>query len=672
MTTAETNAPTGRSKRKFIWIALLLFLLLLMGWLGLKAWRIAQTAQSLLDRRAQLESMAEAGLTKLDPDETEQLVIDVRRDVLTLKRETAVFMPLTPYLGWVPKVGSTLVVAPQLMELAEAGLDTAAYSVRGLKPALSIIQQEAGPETNTLAALVEVVAAAGPDLRAANDSLARVVAARAAVGDTAVLPYRLQELFAQADEWLPLAQDGLQFALIAPQMMGMDGPRTYLIVAQNEDEIRPTGGFISGAGVMTVSDGRIQDFHFTSAYDVDNWRDKPYDTPPEPLEKFMGLGLFLFRDANFWPDFPTSAEKMMDLYSYGQDLPPLDGAIAVDQRFLQLLIEAIGPVTIPEDNLVLNQDNLTESLRQAWGVQDGQTAAEWVGNRKDFLGPFAAAIKSKIESDFGSLDPVALATNMNAALQTKHLQVHSRHPQEEAVLSDLGWNGRLAAMPLADFLAVVDTNVGYTKANIYVEKSAEYQVTLQPDGTAVANLTLRYTHTRPDNGQPCIHYNVNIYAQLPDYLTLADACYWNYLRLYVPESSQLITATNHVIPGEAHRFGQTWQGPAQVIAEMPGLTTFSAYFLLPLGQTVDSRYQYQLPAVVQTGSDGRQTYQLSVVKQAGSHVYPLTVTVTLPAGTQFVAATPTPTAVGEPSANGQIVQFQLDVDMDRSITLQYQ
>jgi len=666
MTIAETNAPTRRNRRKYFWIAILFLLLLVLGWLGLKTWRIAGAAQSLLDRRTALEQLAEGGLAGLDPDEAEQQVMGVRQDVLTLKKETAFLMPLMPHLGWAPKYGSTLVIAPQLMELAEAGLDTAAYAMRGLKPALVVIQQESSPETNTLAALIQVVAAAEPDLRAANESFARVVEARTAVGDTSALPGQLQDLFAKADEWLPLAQDGLKFALIAPEMMGMEGARSYLIVAQNEDELRPTGGFISGAGVITVDNGRIQDFHFSSAYEVDNWLDKPYDIPPEPLEKFMGLSLFLFRDANFWPDFPTSAEKMMDLYSYGQDLPPLDGAVAVDQRFLQLLIEAIGPVTIAEDSLVLNTTNLTDALRQAWGAQEGQTAADWVGNRKDFLGPFAAAIKTKIETDFGSLDPVMLATNMNTALQTRHLQVYSRYEAEEAVLDELGWNGRLAAPPSADFLAIVDTNVGFTKSNIYVEKSADYQITLDATGSATADLSLHYTHTRPDNGQACIHYNIGIYAQLPDYLTLADACYWDYLRIYVPGGSQLITSTVHTIPGEAHVSGQTWQGSAQVLTETTGLTTFANYFLLPTGQTLDSHYQYQPTAVIDETDSGGKLYRLNIVQQAGTRAYPLRLTVTLPPGAQLRATSPAATAV-----SGSTVQFDLLVDRNTQITIQY-
>lgn len=208
MTTAEPSAPTQPRKRKFIWITILVLVLLLIGWLGLKAWRIAQTTQSLLARQAEAETLAANGLARLDPDKTEALVMGVRSDVLTLQKEVAPFLPLMPYLGWVPKYGSTLVIAPQLLDMAVAGLDTAAYSIRGLKPALVIMQPGGDSQESALTVLAQSLANAEPDLRAANDSFAGVMAARAAIGDTSNLPGRVQDLFAKADEWLPLAEDG--------------------------------------------------------------------------------------------------------------------------------------------------------------------------------------------------------------------------------------------------------------------------------------------------------------------------------------------------------------------------------------------------------------------------------------------------------------------------------
>ena len=669
MTDNPTAAPpaSGRNRRKLILTGLLIVALLVVGWLGLKGWRVARAGQSLLAAQPRLEALAENGLSQLDPNEAEQLIFEIRRDVYTLDRESRIFRPLFPYLGWLPRVGPLVVEAPALLDMATAGMDTAAYLVRGLKPALVLLQSDTATAEPLTASLVRILAEARPDLAAANQSLEQALAARARIEDTSALPWRVQQLFNLADEWLPQATEGLQFAQIAPDMMGLSGPRRYLVIAQNEDELRATGGFISGAGVIVVENGQIVAFDFQDAYQIDDWRNKPYDLPPEPLEAFMGLGLLLFRDANFWPDFPTSAEKLMDLYSYGQEVPPLDGAVALDQAFIKLLVEALGAVTIPEDNLVLTGENITTTLRESWGSQEGQDAGEWVSTRKDFLGPFASAIKETIENDLGAVDLTLMTRNMIQAVQTRRLQVYSRHPAENAVLTAIGWNGRLAPQPNRDFLAIVESNVGFNKSNLYVEKAADYQVALTPQGDARAQLTLTYTHTRPANDQPCIHYNLEIYRELPDYLTLAETCYWSYLRVYAPPGSQLLEGSRHTIPGESHRFGQTWEVEAERIEETAVAATFATYFLLPLGESLESQFTYQLPQVVAAAEAGGSQYRLDIRQQAGGRGYPLRLTVSLPPGATFKQSWPAPTAVTASS-----IQFDLFIDRDRAIILEFE
>lgn len=662
-----TNPTTGRDRRKQILTGLLIVALLIVGWLGLKGWRVARAGQSLLAAQPRLEALADAGLSQLDPDEAERLLLQVRRDVHTLRNESRIFRPLFPYLGGLPHIGPLIVKAPALLDMGAAGTDAAAYALRGLKPALLLLQSEGSHDIPLTASFTRILAEARPDLAAANQSIAQAAAARARIQETDDLPWRVQQLFALADQWLPQAESALQFSLIAPEMMGLNGPRRYLVIAQNEDEARATGGFISGAGVIVVENGRIVTFDFQDAYQIDDWRNKPYDLPPEPLEAFMGLGLLLFRDANFWPDFPTSAEKLMDLYSYGRELPPLDGAVAVDQAFIKLLVEALGSVTIPEDNLVLTRENITATLRESWGSQEGQDAGEWVSTRKDFLGPFAAAIKDTIENDLGRVDLALLAKNMSQAVQTKRLQIYSRYPAENAVLTAIGWNGRLAPQPNRDFLAIVESNVGFNKSNLYVERAANYQVTLTPQGDARAQLTLAYTHTHPANDQPCIHYNLEIYRELPDYLTLAETCYWSYLRVYAPPGSQLLEATRHTIPGESHRFGQTWEAEAERIEETAVAATFATYFLLPLGESLESQFTYQLPQVVAAAEAGGSQYRLDIRQQAGGRGYPLRLTVSLPPGATYRQSWPAPTAVTASS-----IQFELFIDRDSAIILEFE
>ena len=668
--TIETTTSSSKTKRIILFILLSLFLLIIL-WLGLKTWRIYQAGQALLDRKGEIETLMADGLTHIEPDKAESLVFDTRENIQTLKKETAVFMPLTPYLGWVPKVGSTLVIAPSLMTMADSGIDTAAYAVRGLKPALAIVQNDtasiADADRSTLSELSGVLVEAVPDLAAANEKLAEVAAARAEITNTEELPWQLQTLLALSDEWLPFAQDGLTLTAVLPEILGENGPRTYLIIAQNKDEMRPTGGFISGAGTLIVENGDIASLEMVDAYHIDNWREKPYDFPPQPLYDYMGLDLFLFRDSNFWPDFPTTAEKAMDLYSYGQDQPPLDGVIAIDQEFIRLLVEATGPIHIQESNVTINPHNTIKIIQDAWAERETDDNTEWITNRKAFIGIFAAAIIEYIGSDFAAVDSMTLAQNIKTAVAGKHLQIYMRDPNAQATLDQINWDGRLENPPAQDFLAIVDTNMGFNKANLQIEREINYHITLNDAGTGEAQLDVTYTHTGQEPVPDCIQYEFEVYTDGGQYLDLSEKCYWNYLRIYVPEGSRLISASEHHVPGEAMRSGQPVNSVPVPFSEQTGFTTFDNFLMVPYGQSVSSMYHYQLPKMIASDEYGTNQYQLTIRKQAGSVPESASISVTLPNGAKLIEANPKPSAI-----NGEMILFDIILDTDKIMTLTYQ
>lgn len=655
-----TTARPINPARAFLLGALLFFVL----WLGLKGWAIGRAALSLQARPSEVETLLANGLTQLDPAAAEELVLGMRHDVAVLKRETAVFMPLMPYLGWVPRFGSTLTAAPAFMAMADAGTETAVYALHGFKPVLPLLQG-GRPPTELLPDLLAVINTAQPELAAMSQSIDKLAAAHASLGDISTMPTRLQTLLELADTWLPLAQDGLKLAPVLPEIMGSTGPRTYLILAQNEDELRPTGGFISGVGLLTVDNGRIINLAFQDSYPIDNWLEKPYDFPPQPFYDYMGMDLFLFRDANFWPDFPTSAEKAMALYSYGLDVPLPDGVIAVDQRFLQLLIEAVGSVTLPDLDLTINGQNSIEALQAAWAIQDGQDFADWVFGRKDFIGLLAAAVRTKLEA--GDFDPTLLAQNMVTALQTKDLQIYLRDPETALILYQLNWDGRLPQNPETDFLLVVDTNLGFFKSNIVVERQLDYQVNITQDGSVQSKLTATYQHMGEDNDQECVQGATYNLETAVSYQNLVNQCYWNYLRVYTPPGSHLLDASSHFIPGEAMLSGQPLTDNAQTIPEITGLTTFANFLLLPVAQQTTSYFTYQLPDnIIQTTTTGQQ-YDLQINNQAGARSETVRIMVQLPEGTQLTKAQPTPTKI-----EGNLVYFEIELISNTTLSIQYQ
>ena len=647
-----------------LYILLAGFLLLLL-WLGLKIAHIVQIAQSLQERQLQAETMLAGGISQINPDQAESLVLGLREDVVALKQETALFMPLRGLFSGVEKIGPTLAIAPQLLEIADAGTEAAVYLVQGMKPGLVVLQQN-DPNRPAIPQLVQVIDQARPQLIQASVALDRVAAARQQIGNTTTLPFRVQELLRQIDQYLPLAQDGVRVMQIFPAIMGAEGERTYLVVAQNEDELRATGGFISGVGLLRLNDGQITGLEFIDANVIDDWANKPYDFPPQPLYNFMGLELFLFRDSNFWPDFPTSAENMMNLFTYGQGTP-LDGVIAVDQQFVALVVGAVGPVPLTQYNLTVTGDNAIESMRQAWEGTDDQTDVEWVYTRKEFIGQLAAALRTQIEGNPGSLDWPTFVKALFQSVQEKHLQIYLRDPVLGDVLNGVNFDGRLENPAGQDFLMVVDTNMGYNKTSALMNTSYAYQVTLASDGTGTADLTITQAHSGREATSPPCEQGVGGYTASITYAQLLHRCYWSYLRVYAPTGANLLAASSHPAPATAFSHNQAWAGQATLTSDKTGLTLLDNFVLVPYGQTAQILFQYALPnTITQMQEDGTAEYELHVMKQAGARPQTVTLTIVLPPDTTYLSATPAPQQI-----NGQTLTFSLILATDQTLTVQY-
>lgn len=633
----------------------------------LKVYNIARISNSLLNYRDEATTLMEQGLTNADPVQTEALMVGIREDIVDLKAETGPFVAIAPIFGWLPKVGSIFSNAGELMEIADAGSEAGVHAIHGLSPALAIMGTENTTGQSRIPQLLTVVNNAEVDLLRASQAIDRLAEARANMTRVDELPGPVANLIARLDQELPMAQDSLQIAQVVPEIMGLEGRRTYLILAQNEDELRPTGGFISGAGQLVVENGRIVSIVFSDANLIDAFDQpgKPYDLPPQPFTDFMGMDIFLFKDTNFWPEFPVSAEKAMDLYTYGQDVP-VDGVIAIDQEFVRLLLRGVGPVYVAELDRNVNVDNVIEQIRAEWGPGN-DNGNRWVDNRKAFMGPLANAVQTKLETSMASLDPIHLLRQIQVAADERHLQIFMRDPQVAAVLAETGWNGSQANTAGNDYLLVVDTNLGFNKVSAAIEVDTRYDVVLTEGNGGQATVTLTYNHIFPavSGQEPCspgTDYHNGI-----RYEDLINDCYWDYLRLYTPPGSQLIQSTDHPLTADFLMSGHSWGGQARVVTDEPTpFTVFANFLLIPQGQSVTTNFTYQLPDTITTEEGGNYHYILEVHKQAGMRPQPLTINITLPPGTRLEETIPAATSI-----NGQVVTFSTDLRQDMTIEVIY-
>ena len=116
---------------------------------------------------------------------------------------------------------------------------------------------------------------------------------------------------------------------------------------------------------------------------VSKFGSQPYPAPPAPLLEYMLSELWLFRDSNWSPNVPTSAQTAIDLYAISRDVQPA-GVIALDQQAVRLLIEALGPLHVEGYSEPITGQNVIHMARQAWNPGD-QPSDDWWPHRKDFM-----------------------------------------------------------------------------------------------------------------------------------------------------------------------------------------------------------------------------------------------------------------------------------------------
>jgi len=641
---------------------ILLVALLALAYGGYKAYRVWALARSLQSRLNQLQVLADGG-GDLEPNDIGDSLRGARADLEALRGETALFMPATRYLGWLPGVGGDLQSASALLDVAIAVTEAGTMAFDGLEPLLTLLEDE-NVEGEPLALVLQTLSDARPDLVAAQARLATALELRAEIDDDA-LSARTADLLARLDRYLPLIETALDGAQLLPDLLGGSGRRTYILLAQNDDELRATGGFISAVGALTLDDGEIGEITFEDSYALDDFRN-PYPDSPAPYLRYLGIDQWVFRDANWSPDFPTSARQAVALYQISRDLA-VDGVLAVDQQALQIAVAALAPLEVEGWTEAVTGDNVVSLIRLAWSPPEEASDAEfgeWWRERKSFVGDLVGAMRARVEGAPGQVDWVALAKAVFQILDERHLQVWLADADSPAVdlLAEQGWDGALRPAA-SDYLLVVDTNMGFNKANGLVQQSIDYQVLIDADGTAEATLTVR--HVNPSVGEAVCDHRPHYGA---DYEEMMNRCYWDYLRVYAPAGSQLQSATVHPVEADLLISGQPQSGEVEVLPEEKGKAVFASFFVLPRGQETETRFVYQLPPTAVERHEQGWRYRLLVQKQAGTRAVPLRVSLVLPPGARVEAVEPP--AQG-PEPDWLVFDASLVTDQAFEVSFQY-
>ncbi|MBT3389225.1 MAG: DUF4012 domain-containing protein [Chloroflexi bacterium] len=499
-----------RRHARQIWLSLLLVLVVFFGWQGLRTYRLYRAFKSDVD---QLQQFLEIEPSLERVGEVEDLLAQTRQDVLALQAQIKPYRWGGRLLGWLPLYGGDLAAAGDLVDFA-AGLAGAADE--GFQIVSPLIA-EGQPEAPQLAfpEILADLAAAQPRFEIAQTALQAALAARTGI-DAEKLSPQTRPLLERIDPYLPLLEDGVNALGALPKLMGAApyGPQTYLILIQNEDEIRATGGFIAAAAIITIENGKIIAFRVEDSYAFDDLT-RQYPAPPWQMQEYIRAWMFTFRNSNWSPDFPTTAIWAEYLYAYSS-AHSVDGVIAIDQYMLKLLLEVLGPIRAEASTDVVTAENVIEIMRASKSEYEGNDP-----ERKGFIGIIAKAMITQLQND-PNLPWKALMETVVRALNERHLLLQFDDLAVNELIAQLGWNGAMRPGE-GDYLMVVDTNLGWNKVNAVSDTAIDYFVNLADLGLPQALLTLKHRNAGT-GAEACIHASYGS----GEYYDLVIRCYWDF------------------------------------------------------------------------------------------------------------------------------------------------
>jgi len=312
-----------------------------------------------------------------------------------------------------------------------------------------------------------------------------------------------------------------QAIVVLPDLIGLQKKQTYLVLLQNNSELRPTGGFIGSFGLLTFEGGQLIDFEVKDVYSADGQL-KGHVEPPADLKKYLGEAGWYLRDSNWDPDFPSSAQRAA-WFLEKETGRTVDGVVGLNLTLAQQILKAVGEIQLPDYQEKINADNFFERAEYYAEINffPGST------QKQDFLGSVIRVLFEKIKSNDQKIW-FELAKNLLPSLRSKDLAFWFAQPQAMTALNNLGWDGSLKEVKcqdalgecLTDYLMVAEANVGINKANYFLKRSFSHQIKIDQEGSIQETLRLDYHNDSQTEAFPAGRYK-------------------SYVRLYTPLGTEL-------------------------------------------------------------------------------------------------------------------------------------
>lgn len=391
-------------------------------------------------------------------------------------------------------------------------------------------------------------------------------------------------------------------------ILGYNEWQRYLLIFENSNEMRATGGFMGSFALVDVNGGKIENLEIPpgGSYDLQGSLTATVNSP-EPLHLINPI--WQFQDSNWWPDFPTSAKKISWFYEKSQG-PSVDGVVAITSDLVEKIINVVGPIEMEKYNRVITAQNFVEETQKIVELEYDK-----VENKpKQFIADLAPQIFDGI-SKLDNEGTQKLFSVLYEGLKERHLILYSYNEDIQKMIMDLDWGGIQKEVISGDYISVIHSNIAGGKTDGVIKDSIDHVADILDDGSIINTLSITRAHSGSKE---------DIFSGVQNN---------SYTRIYVPKGSVLISAQGFTRPSpelfedsypgyekdndlariESEHF--TEPDSETEIYNENGKTVFANWIMVKPGETKTVVLKYRLEQSVQ---DMNSVYTLTAQKQAGS------------------------------------------------------
>ncbi len=586
----------GRSKKR--WVSLLLCLLILFVGIYLPVRGVYQSAKRIVMAAKNVNNAAKQA--NLD---------DIRKNLREMRQASDSLNTSLNFLVWVrliPYFGGFYIDAVHFSKAAVYELDAAIKATDLLDPYKNELgftgQPIAGQDR--VAQVVKILDKTIPNIGQIEPQLKK-----ASVEVESIDVSKYPEKFGPKDirSRVDTAKNfitGAYFAVsqarsaleAAPGALGEPTPKNYLIIFQNDKELRATGGFMTAYAFLKLDKGHVSSSTSDDIYRLDEkllsvCKSKICPlTPPAPLVKYLPEAngkprtAWSMRDSNISPDLPTSLGNFEKMYTLLGEGTPFDGIIMIDTYVVEELIKITGPVEVFGTKFSADFDKRCNCPNVIYELENyAQVIEKGEQDRKAILGTLMQQILARSLGASTEKTPEFINTGVKLA-NSKHIMFFMHDGKTQNALTQLNWTG--AINPLAgsgqdkgDYLHINDSNFAGGKSNLYVEE----EVSLDIDSKSGKHkLTISYKNPQ----------------KYDSWLNQRNR---DYVRIYVPKGSKLTGSKGSDVQ-------------VTTIDEELGKTVFEAFIEVRPQNSRQLVFEYDAPNMEE--KDGK--YPLLIQKQPGT------------------------------------------------------